>query len=114
MAEFRRGDVVLVRFPFTDFRATKLRPAVVLAVHGEDLVVVGIFSTLPTGLKDTWLLIKEGDGAFAQTGLKKTSVAKGEKIAILHRSVIRSTIGTLPPRLLDALAQRVKAALALP
>jgi len=57
MGESQRGEVVLVRFPFTDFRATKLRPAVVLAVHGEDVIVVGIFSTLPGVLKETWLLI---------------------------------------------------------
>ena len=92
MAELRRGDVILVRFPFTDLRTTKLRPAVVLAVHGEDVIVVGVFSALPATLKETWLLFDEHDPHFAQTGLKKSSVAKGEKIAVIHRSVIRSFV----------------------
>lgn len=114
MAEPRRGDVILVRFPFTDLRATKLRPAVVLASHGEDVVVVGIFSAAPTGLKDTWLLLDERESHFAQTGLRKSSVAKGEKVAVLHRSVVHSVIGSLHPTLLDVLAHKVKAALQLP
>jgi len=31
MTRFRPGDIVLVRFPFTDFSITKKRPAVVLS-----------------------------------------------------------------------------------
>ena len=114
MGEPRRGEVVLVRFPFTDLRATKLRPAVILARHGEDVIVAGVFSNVPPALRDTWLLIEESHPHFAATGLRKRSVVKGEKLAVVHRSVIASTIGTLPSILLDALAQRVKTALQLP
>jgi len=37
------GDVILVRFPFTDLTTTKLRPAVVLATHGDDLIIISDF-----------------------------------------------------------------------
>jgi len=70
MGDPRRGEVVLVRFPFTDLRATKLRPAVVLAQHGEDFIIVGVFSAPPAALKDTWLLLDERHPAFAPSGLK--------------------------------------------
>ncbi len=110
----KRGEVILVRFPFTDLQSTKLRPAVVLAVHGEDVVVVGIFSNLPVSPKNTWILISEKDSYFVQTGLKKSSIIKAEKIALLHYSVINSVIGSFHPSLMDALSQRVKTALQLP
>ena len=114
MVDPRRGDVVLVRFPFTDLRASKLRPAIVLAVHGEDVIVVGVFSSLSPDVKTMWLLLDEREPHFAQTGLRKSSVAKGEKIAVLHRSVVHSVIGLLHSTLLDALTHKVKAALQLP
>jgi hypothetical protein len=37
----QRGDVVLVRFPFTDLTTAKLKPAVVLATHGDHLTILG-------------------------------------------------------------------------
>ena len=49
MARHRRGDVWLLRFPFTDLTSTKLRPALVWAVYGEDVIVIGIFSRVPAG-----------------------------------------------------------------
>ena len=113
MADPRRGDVVLVHFPFTDLRSTKLRPAIALAIHGEDLVVVGVFSNISPSPKACWLLIQEGQPAFHRTGLKKTSVVKGEKVAVLHRSIVHSLIGSLHPSLLQAVVERVKAALQL-
>ena len=113
MGEYRRGDVILVRFPFTDLRATKLRPAVVLAVHGEDVIVVGIFSMIPGTLRDTWLLLDEHHPQFAATGLKRASVVKAEKLAVLHRSVIHSTIGSLPSTVLASLGPLIKRALHL-
>lgn len=60
MARIRRGDVWLLRFPFTDLTSAKLRPALVWAVHGKDVIVIGIFSRIPTGrLRKTWLLIDD-------------------------------------------------------
>jgi mRNA interferase MazF len=49
MTGFRPGEVVLVRFPFTDLRTTKLRPAVVVSsadfsFRFDDLVVLALTS----------------------------------------------------------------------
>jgi len=110
MDEYHRGEVVLVRFPFTNLQTTKLRPAVILALHGEDVIVVDIFSTVPTFRKDTWLLLEQHHPHFPQTGLKRTSIVKAEKLTILHQSVIHSKIGSFHPSLMTTLGQLVKQA----
>ncbi|HYW21353.1 MAG TPA: hypothetical protein VE956_19045 [Nodularia sp. (in: cyanobacteria)] len=51
-------EIWLVRFPFSDLTSTKLRPALVLAEHREELIILGIFSKIPVGkLRETWVLI---------------------------------------------------------
>lgn len=54
---FQKGDVVLIPFPFTDLRTTKVRPAVVLSsslYHATepDLILGGITSNLSTDLTE--------------------------------------------------------------
>lgn len=67
---FGRGSVVLVRFPFSDLSASKLRPAIVLAEAGRgDYVLVQVTSKAysdPTAVE----LV---DASFARGGLKLTS-----------------------------------------
>lgn len=96
MAKPKSGDVWLVRFPFTDLTTTKLRPAFVVATHGEDIIVTGIFSMLPANLRATWILIDDQHHGFGQTGLKKSSVLKAEKLAVIHESIFQKRIGSLP------------------
>ncbi len=47
MPKPRRGEVWLVGFPFTDLSSAKRRPALVWVTHGEDVIVLGIFSRVP-------------------------------------------------------------------
>ena len=97
MMKPRRGEIWLVRFPFTDLTSTKLRPVLLWVTHGEDSIVMGFFSALPkdSKLKKTWVLIKDSDSAFKRTGLKKTSVLKTEKIAVIHGSIFQRRLGDL-------------------
>lgn len=49
---YKRGDIVLVSFPFTDLSSSKRRPALVVSPdpfneRGQDLVVVAITSQMP-------------------------------------------------------------------
>lgn len=56
------GEIWLVRFPFSDLTSAKLRPAVILAIHREEVIIVGIFSKIPTGsLQNSWVLIRDSD-----------------------------------------------------
>jgi mRNA interferase MazF len=112
MPKPKRGEVWLVRFPFTDLASTKFRPALVLAVHGEDVISVGIFSRIPVGtLSKTWVLIEDRHPAFMQTGLKKSSILKAEKIAVIHETVFQRKLGILPEDLLTQAQEALKKAL---
>lgn len=110
----KRGEVWLVRFPFSDLTSTKLRPALVVSIQGEDVIMVGIFSRLPPGsLRKTWVRLDEANRDFAQSGLKKTSMLKAEKIAVIHESVLQRKLGTLSAVLMDQVDEALKRALHL-
>jgi hypothetical protein len=71
MSNPKAAEIWLVRFPFSDLSTTKLRPALVLAVHREEQIILGIFSKIPPGeWWETWILVREGHPNFSQTGLK--------------------------------------------
>jgi mRNA interferase MazF len=101
MTNLKPGVVVLVNFPFTDLRSSKVRPALVLTTKGEDVVILGIFSRVPEELHESWIIIDEFHPAFNQTGLKKASIIKTEKIAVVHRSLIRKEIENIPSELMQ-------------
>ena len=107
------GTVVLVNFPFTDLKSSKVRPAIVLTQKGDDVIIAGIFSKVPKDLQDSWIMIDEGDPGFKQTGLKKTSVIKTEKIAVVHQSLIRKELGRLSPELIQKVKQILRRTLGI-
>ncbi len=107
------GDVILVRFPFTDLTTTKLRPAIVLATHGDDLIIVGIFSAPQQRTQETWVVLSTQDPNFSSTGLKTTSVIKGERIAVIERSVVVRKLGSLTTPQMEQVKRAVMVALRL-
>jgi mRNA interferase MazF len=108
------SDIWLVQFPFSNLTATKLRPALVIAHHQQEVILVGIFSKIPThSLKNTWVLIAEDSSDFQLTGLKKTSLIRTEKIATVDVSIFVRKLGILPTNLVQPMQQALKKALNL-
>ncbi len=105
-------EIWLVRFPFSDLTSTKLRPALVLAEHREDLIILGIFSKIPVGeIRETWVLISDTHPDFSQTGLKKISLIRADKIATVNESVFQRQLGSLPSNLLTVVQAALKRSL---
>lgn len=99
MTAFRRGDVVLVAFPFTDLTTSKMRPALVVSSdafnhNSADLVVVGITSRISRDTGGADYLLTGGDQRFA--GLPKASLVRLGKIVTLDKRLIRKKLGRLP------------------
>ena len=89
------GDVVLVPFPFTDQRATKKRPAVVVSseaynARGRDVILVAVTSRLlrPADAVGEFLLTDWQ----AADGVGEFGVVVGEVVA-LHLGVVRISSG---------------------
>jgi mRNA interferase MazF len=97
---YKRGDVVLVPFPFTDLSAVKQRPAVVLSpdsfnANNSDVVLAAITSHVPSQLSEFELAIAAAE--LAVCGLPKPSVVKASKLVTIHQGIIRRRIGAMPP-----------------
>ena len=110
----KRGDVVLVRFPFSDYSTAKLRPALIISANNEKEVCVAfISSVLPVDLDKTDFLLTEEDDDFIQSGLKKDSVFKMNKIETLDKNIILGKLGTVSKELEKELDKRLRIALGL-
>lgn len=107
----QRGDIVLVRFPFTDLSGSKRRPALVLATYSPDVIVAFVSSVLPTvpGLSE--IVLQPAAPSFTATGLKVGSVIRLTKLATLEQSLITRLLGHLNQDLLRAVDDALVGAL---
>lgn len=109
MTNFKRGDIILVPFPFTDLSGMKQRPAVVVSsdalnAESDDVLVAAITSQVPLKLTAGEFLIPSRN--LAACGLPKPSIVRVAKIASLHRQLVIKRIGSMPePALSTILAQ---------
>jgi mRNA interferase MazF len=94
-----RGDVVLVRFPFTDLSGSKLRPALIVGrPAGDDFIVAFITTRVATRDPRSAHLLQPSDMEFRTTGLKVPSVIRLERLATLQRSLIQRRLGSIGQR----------------
>jgi mRNA interferase MazF len=111
MTNFKRGDIILVHFPFTDLSSTKQRPALVVSSDAlnavsEDVLVVAISSQVPARLAAEEFLIPSGD--LAACGLPKPSIVRLAKLASLHRQLVIKRIGFMPEPVLRRILAQIR------
>jgi len=99
---YKRGDIVLVSFPFTDLTAAKRRQALVVSPDSfndatSDLVLAAITSQISD---DTPLLIVESDCIHGT--LPKTSALKPTKLFTIHSTLVLKKVCALRRKKLDA------------
>lgn len=112
-AKPKRGEVVLVPFPFADLAATKVRPAVIVSgsvYHRTepDLILVTITSQISGSQQPTDYLLQD----WKEAGLLAPSVVK-VSLATLEPAMVRHRLGRLTARDLREMEGRVKLALEL-
>ena len=86
------GSVVLVRFPFSDLSASKLRPAIVLAsTDRNDWILSQITSNPYSDIK----AIKITNSDFKSGSLLRTSYARPSKLFSANASLMIRIVGDL-------------------
>lgn len=111
----KRGDIVLVPFPFTDLTSLKVRPAVLVSAdpQGDDVIIAFISSVVPDSLGETEFSLTSKNKDFASTGLKKNSVFKMGKLLTISTTLILRRLGRLSPVIQKELDKNLKKALNL-
>ena len=98
----QKGDIVLIRFPFTDFSGNKNRPALVLASSEMDITVAFI-STQLKWKEDTDLFIKPNK----YNGLKKESLLRLRKLATIDKDFALGRLGLIDDKALKLVNQNL-------
>lgn len=86
----KKGDIILIPFPFTDFSGIKNRPALILIVNELDITVSFITTQLKWREKLDVLIEPT-----SINGIKKTSIVKLSKITTIDKDLIIGKLGKL-------------------
>jgi mRNA interferase MazF len=86
----KKGDIVLIPFPFTDLSGNKNRPAVVLIDSVDDVTVCFITSQFKWQ-DELDITLQPSD----LNGLKKTSLLRLNKFATIDKDLIIGRLGSL-------------------
>ena len=109
----RRGDIVLVAFPYSDGTRGKVRPALVVQSDRnnrrlQDTVVAMIYgNTRLAGTEPTQFLIDQ------KSGVLGPSAIKCETLCLVAQSAILRTLGSLTPEQVTAVDACLRHALEL-
>ena len=94
----KEGDVALTPVPQAD-RSVKNRPAIILREMPpyRDLLVCGVSTQLHQQVKGFDEIISPSDADFTSSGLKSESLIRLGFLAVLPRSSIVGSIGSISP-----------------
>jgi mRNA interferase MazF len=95
-----KDRIVLVPFPFDDFSATKVRPALCLTPEigrYKQIVVAFISSNVNTNEDEFDVLLMKDDKLSEGTGLIVDSVIKLHRIVTIPKHIIKRKLGEVNP-----------------
>lgn len=98
----KKGEIVLIPFPFTDLTGSKLRPALVLVADNND-VTVSFITTQTRWQESTDVVIKPS----LNNGLKKDSLLRLSKLATIEANLVIGILGTLDKNTIQTINQNL-------
>jgi mRNA interferase MazF len=91
----KAGEIVLFKFPQTDLKREKLRPALVIArLPGNyDDWLICMISTKKHQFQSKYdVLIPENSEEFKLSGLKSESIIRSTRLAVVHKDILLGSI----------------------
>ena len=114
----RRGDVVLVLYPFASGHGASRRPALIVQNNRDNrrldnTIIAQITTNIRHVNEPTHLLIPWGTPEGQQAGLLHDSVVSCNNLATVHEDRIPRVIGHLPEAIMYRIDECLKAVLGL-
>ncbi|OFY28798.1 MAG: hypothetical protein A2275_04460 [Bacteroidetes bacterium RIFOXYA12_FULL_35_11] len=106
--QMKKGDIVLIPFPFTDLTGIKTRPAVILIAEVADVTVS--FITTQVKWQEQFDLLLEPT---KKNGLKKTSLIRLSKLATIDTDLLIGRLGSIDTKQIEKLNLNLKSLLQL-
>jgi len=106
----KAGILSLLRFPQADLRAGKLRPVLLIArVPGThpDWLVAMVSAQIELAIQELDELIGVRDGDFEPSGLKKPSIIRVGRLAVVEQSLLMGELGAISDQRLQRGRRRV-------
>ena len=105
---YRRGDIVLVPFPFTDLSSTKKRPALVVSPdkfneHAQDVVLVAI-----TSQPSDSHVVSLDEHDYVDRKLPRTSFVKVSKLFTTHPTLVLKKVCAIKPARLNVVLKELR------
>ncbi len=115
---YKRGDIVLVKFPMPDLQLYKPRPALIIQsdknnARLENLIFLQISSNLANKDVETQYLIELGSNEGKTSGLVTDSVVKAEVIFTLPKAFVYKKLGHLPETIMKKINDCIKKSLGI-
>ena len=98
------GDVVFVRFPFSDLSDTKMRPALILARTLHDDVILSQITSRPYSDPDA---VELSQSSFSDGGLNRTSYIRPVKLFTANLGIIEKRVAHLFPEIRKAVVDKI-------
>lgn len=108
MMDYKKGDIVIINFPFTDLTSTKKRPALIISNdvvnQTGDYLLVQITSK---ARKDNLTLPIQPSDFDKNKPLPLNSFIRLHKIFLLNESLVISKVASIKPKFLDQVINKI-------
>ncbi len=105
--KYKRGDIVWVKFPFSDASANKLRPALIISNNIVNQTGNYLLMQITTKLRSDALSLVIENSHYREASLIKQSELRLHKIFIINENLIESKITSVQSGFMEIVIKKL-------